>query len=290
MSNPFQRYGSEAVSNRYQNSGSIPDWRNIRNRKEKYQAYLCSREWGLLREDVHTRANGMCERCETNKGYAVHHLTYRRIYRERLEDLRLLCEDCHEFVHGRGDVDPCAATSPEEVRYKVYFAGEFYKASILSPDFVFERVLNNSTLSADDRNKLRILMINDWRREIYEGFPDFYTDDEVIEVGLDHDKTSYVFEYAGPKVVYGPNNSAQMMYDDTDLVFVWVNSHRAYGESTRAISRAREKQIPLFFGFADKFLREMYSPQESSVVASTALNAWIECLDIIFGIKLSDCK
>lgn len=73
---------------------------------EKYNRYLCSRAWGKKREAVRRRANGMCERCLWQKGYAVHHLTYKRIYKERLSDLQLLCSDCHDFVHAKSDYDP----------------------------------------------------------------------------------------------------------------------------------------------------------------------------------------
>jgi hypothetical protein len=68
---------------------------------EKYQAYLCSREWGLKREAVHKRAEGKCERCQWRDGKAVHHQTYARIYNERLTDLILLCDVCHAYQHGR---------------------------------------------------------------------------------------------------------------------------------------------------------------------------------------------
>jgi hypothetical protein len=38
--------------------------------------------------------------------YAVHHLTYARKYRERLDDLAGWCNQCHEFTHGKTDFDP----------------------------------------------------------------------------------------------------------------------------------------------------------------------------------------
>lgn len=86
----------------------LRDWRSIAEEKEKYAAYLCSREWGVLRQAVHDRANGICERCRLNKIDAVHHLSYKRKYREQLEDLQGICNGCHEFTHGRSDKDPAA--------------------------------------------------------------------------------------------------------------------------------------------------------------------------------------
>jgi hypothetical protein len=73
---------------------------------EQYQKYLCSREWGLRREAVTQRSGGICERCRVNKARAVHHKTYERIYNELLTDLIHLCGACHDFQHGRSNVDP----------------------------------------------------------------------------------------------------------------------------------------------------------------------------------------
>lgn len=90
----------------------MTDWRSIKDDREKYAAYLCSREWSVLKAAVHERARGRCERCEINPIDAVHHLTYARKYREDLDDLQAICNPCHEFVHGKSDFDPkpgCAA-------------------------------------------------------------------------------------------------------------------------------------------------------------------------------------
>lgn len=74
--------------------------------KEKYQAYLCSREWSVLREKVRKRAGGICERCATHPMDHVHHLTYARRYAERLEDLQAQCKPCHDFTHAKSNIDP----------------------------------------------------------------------------------------------------------------------------------------------------------------------------------------
>lgn len=86
----------------------MSDWKTMKNSKSKYGRYLASREWGLLKEQVHKRAGGKCERCKNNKIDAVHHLTYERIYCERLDDLQAICTPCHEFTHGKSNVDPAA--------------------------------------------------------------------------------------------------------------------------------------------------------------------------------------
>jgi hypothetical protein len=74
--------------------------------QERYGRYLCSREWGILKEAVRQRCKGICERCHHYKMSHVHHLTYARKYNELLEDLQGLCVGCHEFTHGKRDDDP----------------------------------------------------------------------------------------------------------------------------------------------------------------------------------------
>lgn len=81
-------------------------WKEMPDGSEKYQAYLCSPEWGRLRAAVTERSNGTCERCEANPAAAVHHLTYARKYREELDDLIHECDGCHKYSHGLSDVDP----------------------------------------------------------------------------------------------------------------------------------------------------------------------------------------
>lgn len=84
----------------------MSDWQSISNDKEKYAAYLCSREWGVLKQAVRVRTGGKCERCVLNDIESVHHLTYERKYAERLTDLQGLCDRCHKFTHGLSDDDP----------------------------------------------------------------------------------------------------------------------------------------------------------------------------------------
>jgi hypothetical protein len=84
----------------------ISDWKHIADDKEKYQAYLCSREWSELREAVRKRCGGTCERCRIFPMDAVHHLTYARKYKEPVDDLQAICKYCHEFTHGKIGFDP----------------------------------------------------------------------------------------------------------------------------------------------------------------------------------------
>jgi len=91
---------------------------NSGHEAEKYQAYLCSREWSILKEAVRERAGGMCERCFVNPMQACHHLTYIRKYEERLSDLQAICDDCHSYTHGKSSSDK------REIGLSVYLAGK----------------------------------------------------------------------------------------------------------------------------------------------------------------------
>lgn len=85
---------------------SLTDWRSIEDDREKYQAYLCSKEWAKLKTAVYERAGGMCERCDQFQINAVHHLTYARKYAENLEDLAGWCKHCHNITHDKHWFDP----------------------------------------------------------------------------------------------------------------------------------------------------------------------------------------
>lgn len=82
------------------------DWKRMPDGKEKYAAYLCSREWAVKRRAVEARCGRVCERCRLNDMDCVHHLTYARKYNERISDLAGWCDQCHAFVHGKSDFDP----------------------------------------------------------------------------------------------------------------------------------------------------------------------------------------
>ena len=74
----------------------------LRKERITYQQYLQSDHW----QDVRKRYwksklhDGSCWACgEKNKPLQLHHKTYKRIGKERLNDLILLCGMCHKDVH-----------------------------------------------------------------------------------------------------------------------------------------------------------------------------------------------
>lgn len=64
-----------------------------------YVDYLKSEKWKELRLEVLKRDDFLCRKCTTEKACHVHHLTYERLGREKLEDLISICFDCHIKEH-----------------------------------------------------------------------------------------------------------------------------------------------------------------------------------------------
>ena len=82
-----------------------------------YYGYIHSEKWRKKRNLVYERALrnagstnpfGICEKCSLEPDtdcLQVHHLTYERLYNERLEDLILLCDSCHRAEHQKQNLN-----------------------------------------------------------------------------------------------------------------------------------------------------------------------------------------
>jgi len=64
-----------------------------------YKEYLKSKEWINLRNSILNQRGYKCERCASKKNLHLHHLTYERVGFENEDDLVILCQQCHKFVH-----------------------------------------------------------------------------------------------------------------------------------------------------------------------------------------------
>jgi len=65
-----------------------------------YREYLASAHWAQVRAQFFARTIKRCCRvCGCIERLALHHRTYRRLGREQMGDLILLCGDCHREVH-----------------------------------------------------------------------------------------------------------------------------------------------------------------------------------------------
>lgn len=67
--------------------------------KTKYNAYINSPEWQIKRKEVFDAKWYKCEACGISESLHVHHGTYRRLYKEKIQDLFVLCGYCHISLH-----------------------------------------------------------------------------------------------------------------------------------------------------------------------------------------------
>ena len=128
-------------------------WMSIADDREKYKAYLCSREWALLRNAVRARCGGKCERCKVNEMECVHHLTYARKYNERIEDLAGWCNACHEFTHAKSDKDPARSETWVDWLNRSLAAESDGEKEMDSDSFHYYSSKWNRVLVADSKGK-----------------------------------------------------------------------------------------------------------------------------------------
>lgn len=69
--------------------------------KRDYNEYLKSAEWRAFRKQAFEFYGRECSECKGTDRLQVHHKHYKNIFNEKLEDVAILCEPCHEKVHGR---------------------------------------------------------------------------------------------------------------------------------------------------------------------------------------------
>lgn len=69
--------------------------------KQQYHAYLRSQQWIDKRKLALDFYDNNCGMCGSKFNLQVHHRSYRNIFKERMEDLMLLCESCHHRFHNK---------------------------------------------------------------------------------------------------------------------------------------------------------------------------------------------
>ncbi|MCH7410167.1 HNH endonuclease [Belliella sp. DSM 111904] len=88
---------------------AIPKWEWTRKPrksiifKAERDAYYSSPEWRDKRIIMLARAKNTCNRCHVmqSSGLHVHHKTYENFGNEKMSDLEVLCEPCHEKHHNK---------------------------------------------------------------------------------------------------------------------------------------------------------------------------------------------
>ena len=64
-----------------------------------YNIYLPSDHWQKRRIEALKKADFTCQCCNSKKELQVHHLTYRNVWKEKDEDLKVVCRACHRAIH-----------------------------------------------------------------------------------------------------------------------------------------------------------------------------------------------
>jgi 5-methylcytosine-specific restriction endonuclease McrA len=70
-----------------------------KKKRPNYDEYMRSEAWSRKRTQAIEHAKGRCQTCGETQGLEVHHLTYTRLGREKMEDLQVLCGGCHSLEH-----------------------------------------------------------------------------------------------------------------------------------------------------------------------------------------------
>ena len=65
----------------------------------RYKDYLKSQYWQAIREKALKNADYRCQLCNSQENLNVHHRTYTNKGNEKLEDLIVLCNECHKIFH-----------------------------------------------------------------------------------------------------------------------------------------------------------------------------------------------
>lgn len=66
-----------------------------------YLSHLQSNYWRSIRLQVLERDEWLCQSCKQTKAIDVHHLTYKNLGNEELNDLISYCRPCHDEVHNK---------------------------------------------------------------------------------------------------------------------------------------------------------------------------------------------
>ena len=282
-------------------------WQDIKNDREKYAAYLASREWSVLKEAVKKRSRGFCERCLINVMDHVHHLTYARKYAEDLADLQAICKPCHDYTHAKSDTDPAAwPILFRRVIGSVYLAGKM--GTTWRDTLMREDIRIRGGWSCERKGILQ------W---IEEGPGDFpwatapncvgVTGRHAIsltgpywmprDIGCGHDSADSVDSESPSTHAAGFDQHSYMVtrncnaaIKSADLIFAWIDSADAYGtlvEIGMAVSADPEKVVVVAIdaSLGTKVVRDLWFAMAAAafitpegcgagIVAHSAKQAW----------------
>jgi hypothetical protein len=105
--------------------------------RQLYEKHLKSTQWKNVRLDLFRLRGRKCEACgKSSSRLEVHHLTYERLGKELLSDLKIVCKMCHEKEdHKRARA---SAAKRQANEYDSAFSTWFYKRTGMDPFYADE--------------------------------------------------------------------------------------------------------------------------------------------------------
>lgn len=271
-------------------------WQDIADDREKYAAYLCSREWSALKEQVRSRSSGICERCTVNYMDHVHHLTYKRKYAEQLDDLQACCKQCHEFIHAKSERDP-ALDRPAVLPWCNTRVKSFYLAGKITCTAWRETIVDEWSFENHSSSYGQAYM--DYEDDgTWAVVPHACTVLDSISLnytgpwwrdpfchGQSHD-SNYPHGYSADGQPWKEEsdkkqiaNAVSKAIRESDLLFAWIDSYDCYG-TLLEIGYARGLGKIVVAVFSDTIdTRELWLTQAAatySLTAKTPRNGWDE--------------
>ena len=199
---------TDGVINRFRSSGTVS---MSTAEQERYQRYLCSREWSEKKEAVRRRSGGYCERCLVGPMDACHHLTYARKYNEDLADLQAICNGCHEFTHGKTN------RGIRATGWTAYLAGKISRNG-WRHEFVWGIECANQMIA----HGLRLTLRTGAEIAFHYSGPFF----SCMGHGQDHGPNTHGAFADNEKTVFSRCVDA---VESSDVVFVWIDALDCYG-------------------------------------------------------------
>jgi hypothetical protein len=138
-----------------------------------YRSYLLSNEWKAIREKAFKKYGKLCSNCASRENLNVHHIRYNNLGREKIEDLKILCRDCHFKLHNqikkknkprKNNKNDCTFVSDDYFdMLRKYTESKNKNAAILSMWFAEQMNYNNGCICSNPK-EIEILL-NKWQLE-----------------------------------------------------------------------------------------------------------------------------
>ncbi len=133
---------------------------------EAYQLYLTTDHWCHLRQCAFSVHGAKCAACGTLLNLHVHHINYRHLIDCTVDDLLVLCEECHDDVHRAKKWRPFSKQNDaiETLNLLKTFWVKHGKI-VLPPSVDEQKSLKRGTLKTEKRHRNQIRLILDGFRK-----------------------------------------------------------------------------------------------------------------------------